>query len=102
MKYQRAKAYEACMQVEAPYKLNKCRWSDLYKTEQEIIDDLKSIYVPKSRTPLGNCFKGYQFIYSFVLKLQNGQELTDKQLTQAKRLALEVKKAATESKFIEE
>lgn len=43
---------------------------------------------------MGRCFTGYEFIYSFAFYVQKGWNLSRAQLTQAKRLALEIKKAA--------
>ena len=67
------------------------KWTDLYKTEAEIVEDLKRIRIPKSNRNL--VYNGYEFIHSFARQVQNGKSLSDKQMVQAKRLAEEIKRA---------
>lgn len=40
-------------------------------------------------------YKGYEYIHSFAKQVQNGKTLSEKQIRQCKRLALEIKKAAS-------
>lgn len=38
-------------------------------------------------------YKGYEYIHSFAKRVQDGKELSDAQMRQAKRIASEIKKA---------
>lgn len=74
----------------------KYKWSDIYPTEEELISALIRIDVEIGEDvirPTAPFYKGYEFIHSFAKRLQSGIPLTDKQMTQAKRLAKEIKKA---------
>ena len=79
--------------------IKKVKWTDIYSSEDEIIEDLKKVEIPVNEEPpfagMTPMFKGYQYIYSFSKRLQGGKELTPNQMKQAKRLALEIKKAAS-------
>lgn len=65
--------------------ITKIGWKDLYDSEEELINDLQKIDIVKYKNHL-HC-KGYQYIETF----QKQQELTQKQLTQLKRLAKWIK-----------
>lgn len=97
-------AFEACKKLEAQYKpahsYKSVAWNEVYASEQELLDDLKKVYIPKSRGPLGHCFQGYEYIYAFAFYTKKGWELSPKQMTQAKRLALEIKKAVITSEYV--
>lgn len=99
-------AFEACKKVESQFvrahSFQSVAWNSVYATEQELLDDLKKVYIPKGRGPLGHCFQGYEYIYSFAYYVQQGWALSAKQMTQAKRLALEIKKAVTAAQYITE
>lgn len=88
-------ASEICWQIDADFKAHfrNVPWTDVYKTEDELISALEDIEVPANKTAPSNTFKGYEYIYSFASRLQKGIPLTDGQLRQAKRLALEIYKA---------
>lgn len=88
-------ASEICWKIDAEFNAHfrKVPWTDVYKTEDELISALEDIEVPANKTAPSNTFKGYEYIYSFASRLQNGVTLTDGQLRQAKRLALEIYKA---------
>ena len=97
-------AFAACKAAETQYKqasnLDSVAWTDVYSTMEELIADLKKVYIPEGRTPMGRCFTGYEFIYSFAFYVQKGWQLSAKQFTQAKRLAVEIKKAAIASEYV--
>ena len=103
-KFNDVAAFNACKEVEAKYQRQRLTsyvaWTDVYSTEEELIADLKKVYIPEGRTPMGRCFTGYEFIYSFAFYVQKGWNLSRAQLTQAKRLALEIKKAAVASEYV--
>ena len=78
--------------------IDTVKWTDVYTSEQEIIDDLKQVHIPTSAeletiTAYGPLYTGYEYIHSFAKTVQSGKELTKKQLTQCKRLAVEIKRA---------
>ena len=61
--------------------LEKCKWTNIYDTEQELIDDLLKL-------DFTNCKPtGFSYLMSFQKQLHNDKPLTDKQVTQLKRLA---------------
>lgn len=71
-------------------------WDSIYNSTEEIIEDLKKVHVPKESeiVQIINIYQGYGYIHSFAKQLQNGKSLSDKQMVQCKRLALEIKKAS--------
>mgnify|MGYP003289337787 CR=1 FL=1 len=73
------------------------KWNQIYQSEAEILNDLKQIHIPESKELylVGKLYKGYNYIHSFAKQVQNGKVLSDKQMTQCKRLALEIKKAVS-------
>ena len=75
------------------YFYNRVKWTDVFKDEKELLQALSEIYIPKGRTAPPYTFKGYAYIYSFAYYVQKGWTLSTKQITQCKRLALEIKKA---------
>lgn len=93
-KYKRM-ATDICLQVDYKFQAHfrKVPWTDVFKTEDDLTTFLKNVYVPETRTPPHNTFRGYEYIYSFADRLQKGIPLTDAQMRQAKRLALEIYKA---------
>ncbi len=63
------------------------KWTELYKTEDELINDmLKTKSDPKTE-PYNQLVKGYEYIESFKRYYKANGKLTDRQLTQLKRLA---------------
>lgn len=75
----------------------KYKWTDIYTSEEELISDLISIDTEIGEdviNPFAPYYTGYEYIHSFAKQLQNGRTLSDKQMTQAKRLAKEIKKAS--------
>lgn len=85
-------------QLEAEYRktLSPIKWNTVYNSEAEITEDLKRIHIPeKAETYLvSKLYSGYEYIHSFAKWVQSGKPLTEKQMRQCKRLALEIKKAA--------
>lgn len=75
----------------------KYKWSDIYESEDALVAELVRIDAQIGEdviNPVAPFYKGYEFIHSFAKQLQRGKELSDKQMTQAKRLAKEIKKAS--------
>lgn len=70
------------------YKFNfgTVKWNEMFDSEAELIKYLKKIDIEKFKD---NC-KGYYYIEGFQKELNEGKELSAKQLTQLKRLAKEV------------
>lgn len=83
--------------VEAKYNtaLSSVKWDKIYSSEKEMIEELKQLYIPTDEEWYGisPLYKGYKYIHSFARQVQSGKTLTDKQIVQMKRLALEIKKA---------
>lgn len=74
-------------------------FEDVYDSILDLIDDLGKIYIPKTRVAPNCTFIGYEYIYSFAYYVQHGWKLSEKQITQCKRLAAEIKKAAAISEY---
>lgn len=94
------KARSIVMEIEAQYLRRgvSAKWNEIYKTENEIIEDLLMVHVPETKQEEIYCYglyKGYQYINSFAKRVQSGNDLTDNQMKQCKRLAIEIKKAAS-------
>lgn len=84
--------------IDAKYNsLDSVSWNTIYNSESEIMEDLKQIHIPDKNEPLAvyRLYKGYEYIHSFAKQIQNGKTLSEKQVRQCKRLALEIKKAAS-------
>lgn len=71
--------------------IKSCRWNEIYDTESELIRDLFSekVLTDEETTILYAC-KGYEYIKSFRKYYRQNGNLTDKQITQLKRLASEI------------
>lgn len=91
------KARKIIMEIDFKYnsESKKIKWNDIYNSINEILEDLEHIHIPKKMPYLGMSplYKGYEYINSFAKQVQNGKTLSEKQITQCKRLALEIKKA---------
>lgn len=70
-------------------------WNDVYESENELLNDLKKVFIPEKREAPPATFIGYSYIYSFAYYVQKGWPLSDKQMAQAKRIAVEIRKAAS-------
>ena len=71
------------------------KWNELYNTEDELI---KAMFETKSdinKYPQWKIVKGYVYIESFKKYYNKNGKLTDKQMTQLKRLAPEIHKNTT-------
>lgn len=69
--------------------LTRVSWNEVYDTEQELISDMFS---PKVKVT-GNLYelcKGYEYIKSFRTHYARSNSLTEKQISQLKRLAAEI------------
>ena len=63
------------------------KWNDLYKNEQELI---KAMMKAETNPYKPNWVKGYEYVKSFQEYYKKNGCLTDKQMTQLKRLASEI------------
>lgn len=72
--------------------LEKCNWNEIYDTEEELIQDLfnEKVYTDEDNVPMYRWCKGYEFIKGFRKYYQKNGTLTEKQMTQLKRLASEI------------
>lgn len=70
--------------------LEKVSWGMIFDTEQELIDAMFHKNVHTEGVPHCNLCRGYEYIRSFKRYYQNHGVLTQKQLTQLKRLASEI------------
>lgn len=66
------------------------RWNELYPTEKELIEDMLKTRSDANKYPYYTLVKGYEFINGFKKYYQKNGALTEKQMTQLKRLANEV------------
>ena len=71
--------------------INK-KWSDLYQSEEELIQDMLKTNSDVDSCPYYSLVKGYEYIEGFKRYYKKNGELTPKQMTQLKRLATEVYK----------
>ena len=62
------------------------KFSDLYGSIDECIHELKNT----SDNIIEKKLKGYEYLLSFKKYIENGKELTEKQIVQLKRLAPEI------------
>ena len=65
------------------------KWTELYDTEQDLIDDMLKTYTDPKGIYWKLC-KGYEFLNGFKAYYAKYGHLTDRQLTQLKRLAPEI------------
>jgi hypothetical protein len=81
--------------------LDRIPWSKVYSPEEEIVADLKAVHIPEDGDWFGinPLYKGYEYIHSFAERVQSGRELSPAQMKQAKRLAVEIRKAAAVAEF---
>lgn len=72
--------------------IRPCRWNDIYDTEEELITDLFSekVLTDEDASFTYNMCKGYDFIKGFRKYYKENGALTEKQMTQLKRLASEI------------
>lgn len=72
--------------------ISPCKWDEIYDTEEELIKDLFSdkILTDEDTSFTYKICKGYEFIKGFRKYYKKNQTLTEKQMTQLKRLAGEI------------
>lgn len=63
------------------------KWTDFYKTEDELIADMLETKSDVNKYPYYRLVRGYEYIQGFKKYYEKNGCLTDKQLTQLKRLA---------------
>ena len=91
-------------EAETENKYGFIRFEKVYNSIDEMLDDLKKIYIPKKRDPYGPItspiFRGYEIIYSMAYYVQVGWTLSEKQIKLCKTLAVEIHKAAMCADYI--
>lgn len=72
--------------------IEKVSWNMVYDTEEELIKDLfhEKVYTNEDPVPMNKWCKGYEYIKGFRKYYQKHGALTEKQMTQLKRLASEI------------
>lgn len=72
--------------------LKPCKWNEIYDTEEELIQDLfhKKILTDEDTMQPHKLCKGYEYIKGFRKYYNQNKTLTDRQMTQLKRLASEI------------
>ena len=71
--------------------LRTCKWNEIYDNETELINDLFSDKVLTDEdTDVYHTCKGYEYVKSFRKYYKKNRMLTDKQMTQLKRLSSEI------------
>lgn len=63
------------------------KWNELYTSEQALIDDMLITKSDPKVVPYGQLVKGYEYVNGFKKYYNEHGTLTDKQMTQLKRLA---------------
>lgn len=67
----------------------KKNWNKYFPTEQDLLNALMVLNASENQYPyLVPC--GYIYLQSFQKRIRSGKELTEKQMTQLKRLAYEI------------
>lgn len=85
--------YRVAGEVRARYGggLRKVRWNEVFSTEEELVEALKDMEIIEEKDmPYTPIYTGYLYINSFSKRVKSGKDLTEKQMTQAKRLAVEI------------
>lgn len=72
--------------------LKSCKWNEIYDTEEELIKDLFSekVLTDEDTTFTHKMCRGYDFIKGFRKYYRKNGTLTERQMTQLKRLASEI------------
>ena len=72
--------------------LSSCKWNEIYDTKEELIKDLFSekVLTDEDTSLMYKVCKGYDFIKGFRKYYKKNGSLTEKQMTQLKRLASEI------------
>ena len=66
------------------------KWHEIYDSEQDLINDMLTVNVNVNEVPYHKLIRGYAYIEGFQKYYTKHGVLTDKQLTQLKRLAIEI------------
>lgn len=68
------------------------KWSNVFDTEEELIEAMfhEKIYMDEDEIPMYMWCRGYGYIKSFRNYYRKHGRLTDKQITQLKRIAYEI------------
>lgn len=66
------------------------KWTEFYNSEEELIDDMLLAFTDTNTAYYYKLVKGYEYIGSFQKYYKKNGCLTEKQMTQLKRLAGEV------------
>lgn len=71
------------------------KWTEVFETETDIVEALKQIPydVNMMYVSFPCTYRGYEYIHSFARIVQNGNELSEAQMKQAKRIATQIKVA---------
>lgn len=72
-------------------------WTDFYETEEELLQDMLLTVSDEKNAYYYQLVKGYDYIESFKRYFRKNGRLTEKQMTQLKRLAGEVYKNVHET-----
>ena len=79
----------------------KKTWNDIYNNEQELLDDMMQTWSNINKVPYKVSYnalvRGYEYIESFKRYYLKNGKLTDKQMTQLKRMASEIYKNVHET-----
>ena len=76
--------------VRSKYEMyGRTKWNEIFESENEIVNALKEI--PEIQYANQIPYTGYMYINSFSHQIRAGKELTAKQITQCKRLALQIR-----------
>lgn len=98
MKTNLHKAQAISREIKATYYQDGSFKTVYASNEIQLIKDLKKVVIDNDSN-LGSLYQGYEYIQSFSKALNNGKELSKAQLTQAKRLSLQIKIASAISEL---
>ena len=91
-------------EAEKENKYGFIRFEKVYNNIDEMLEDLKKIYIPKKRECYGYdthpLFRGYEIIYSMAYYVQVGWTLSEKQISLCKKFAVEIHKAAMCANYV--
>ena len=73
------------------------KWNEIYDSEEELIKDMMNCHADENSGEYWKLVKGYVYIASFQKYYTKHGALTEKQMTQLKRLAKEVYKNVHET-----
>jgi hypothetical protein len=94
MKLNKMKALEIVNEMRI-FQLTTSKFESFYNSIDEMLYELKHVYVPKNNEEIQivGIYKGFNYIHGFAKQLRQGKNLSEKQITQCKKLAVEIKKA---------